>query len=135
MADFDPAQDVIRIADVEPVEEPGFKRRYLFRGERMMVYYSEMQPGVDSTKLPEHYRRHDNEEIVFLFQGKLLYEDGRVVEGGMITINHPDQPHGCKVVGDQPVIALAIHAPPPDRFDDPEMIKNFVGYHHKKRTS
>ena len=125
-------KDVIKIEDVDPAEEPGFLRRYLFRGEHMMCYYSEMQPGVDSTKLPEHYRKHSNEEIVFLLQGKLEYEDGRIVKAGMITINHPMKPHGCKVIGDEAVIALAIHSPPPERFDQPEMVNKFHGYHKKR---
>jgi hypothetical protein len=125
-------KDVIKIADAATTEEPGFLRKYLFRGEHMMCYYSQMQPGVDSTKLPEHYRKHSNEEIVFLLQGKLEYEDGRIVEAGMITINHPMKPHGCKVIGDQPVIALAVHSPPPERFDEPETIPLFSGFHKKR---
>lgn len=125
-------KDVVNIEDIEPSEEPGFLRKYLFRGKHMMCYYSQMQPGVDSTKLPEHYRKHDNEEIVFLLQGKLEYEDGRIVEPGMITINHPMKPHGCKVVGNEPVIALAIHSPPPERFDAPEMVDKFHGFHKKR---
>jgi len=126
-------KDVIRIEEIEAVEEPGFLRKYLFRGEHMMCYYSQMQPGVDSTKLPEHYRKHMNEEIVFLLQGKLEYEDGRIVEAGMVTINHPMKPHGCKVIGDEPVIALAIHSPPPERFDEPEMATKFRGFHKKRQ--
>ncbi len=131
--DRDPLQkDVIKIEEVEASEEPGFLRKYLFRGEHMMCYYSQMQPGVDSTKLPEHYRKHSNEEIVFLLHGKLEYEDGRIVEAGMVTINHPMQPHGCRVVGDEPVIALAVHSPPPERFDEPEMARKFSGFHKKR---
>jgi hypothetical protein len=132
MGEHKQQRDVIKIEEVEAAEEPGFLRKYLFRGEHMMCYYSQMQPGVDSTKLPEHYRKHSNEEIVFLLQGKLEYEDGRIVEAGMITINHPMKPHGCKVIGDEPVIALAVHSPPPERFDEPEMVGRFHGFHKKK---
>ena len=124
--------DVVEILKEMPVEEPGFLRRYLFRGEHMACLYSQMQPGVDSRKLPESYRKHDNEEIVYVLQGCLEYEDGRVVKAGMVTINHPGKAHGARVVGDTPVISFVVHAPPPERFDDPEMINNFRGYHEKR---
>lgn len=127
-------RDVVKINDVKPVEEPGFLRRYLFRGQHLLCYFSQMQPGVDSRNLPEHYRKHSNEEIVYVLQGKLEYEDGRVVEAGMVTINHPWESHGCRVVGDKPVIALAIHSPPPERFDEPEMIDKFYGFHKKRKS-
>jgi mannose-6-phosphate isomerase-like protein (cupin superfamily) len=135
MIQYDLEKDVIDIHKTEPVEEPGFLRRYIFRGDHMVAYYSQMQPGVDSTTLPEHYRKHPNEEIVFVLQGRLEYEDGRVVEAGQVTINHPMQPHGCKVASQEPAIAFCVHAPPPQRFDQPEMVNHFLGFHRKKHPS
>ena len=127
-------KNVVKIEDETPTEEPGFFRRYLFRGEHMVCYYSQMQPGVDSRNLPEHYRKHSVEEIVYVLQGTLEYEDGRIVEAGMVTINHPMVPHGCRVVGDEPVIAFCVHSPAPERFDDPEMIQKFCGFHKKQKN-
>ena len=71
---------------------------YLIYGEAMNLIVGRVEPGTEFSDDPPH----DVEEILFILQGKCVYKDGRVVTGGMATINLAGQPHGGRFESDDP---------------------------------
>jgi len=109
-------------SDFKPIDKnwPELKGKislaYLICGEELSIVISKSYHGAefdDSTP-------HDVEEIIYLLQGGIEYEDGRILKGGgMATINLVGQPHKGKYVSDdpdKPIIELAIRRKFPEKF-------------------
>jgi hypothetical protein len=90
-------------ADFKPIEwHPNIKGKismaYLIYGEQLSMVVGKCEPGAEFVDDPPH----EVEEVLYILQGKVEYEDGRVVTGGMATMNLAGQPHRGKFVSDDP---------------------------------
>ena len=89
--------DVIRAADVEPVEMvPGVWRRTLSWGERLMVVQTTLEEGA---VVPAH--RHPHEQITYVIEGELsMHVEGqsRVLQAGDSLLFPANLEHGATAV-------------------------------------
>lgn len=90
-------------------------RRLWLATEIFSVVMIESQPGSTFKG-----NQHPEKEIVYLVQGHLEYEDGRVVRDGEAIINLSNVPHSVSRKGTRPTISFEIKAPP-----DPHVFKLF----------
>lgn len=81
-------------------------RRLWVATENFSVVMIESQPGSAFQGL-----KHPEKEIVYLVQGHLEYEDGRVVRDGEAVAHLPDMPHSVSRKGTRPTISFEIKAP------------------------
>jgi quercetin dioxygenase-like cupin family protein len=89
--------DVIRAADVEPVEMvPGVWRRTLSWGERLMVVQTTLEEGA---VVPAH--RHPHEQITYVIEGELSMQvegQSRVLQAGDSLLFPANLEHGATAV-------------------------------------
>jgi len=88
-------------------------RRLWVATENFSVVMIESQPGSAFQSL-----KHPEKEIVYLVQGHLEYEDGRVVRDGEAVVNLPDMPHSVSRKGTRPTISFEVKAPADPRILD-----------------
>ena len=103
----EPEHIVANVTDAEIVGEGGMRRRVLFSGDQLMVAITYLEPGAGWATT-----RHPEEEVVYVAQGRLDYQDGRVVNEGLVTVNRSMQDHPGAAAGDRPAVLLEIYAPP-----------------------
>ena len=99
------------VVDVSTTGIPGdgrMRRLVLFRGDALMVALTELDPGASWLR-----SSHPEEEVVYVIQGRLEYEDGRVVTTGMLTVNLAMQDHPGRSAGEGVTVLLEVYAPPP----------------------
>lgn len=105
--------DVIRAADVEPVEMvPGLWRRTLSWGERLMVVQVTLEAG---TVVPAH--RHPHEQITYVVEGELAMEvEGRthVLRAGDSLLFPADVEHGATAL--QRTLVIDTFSPPREEY-------------------
>ena len=89
--------DVIRAADVEPVEMvSGVWRRTLSWGERLMVVQTTLEEGA---VVPAH--RHPHEQITYVIEGELSMQvegQSRVLQAGDSLLFPANLEHGATAV-------------------------------------
>lgn len=108
----DSMSKVIRIEDIETHENSMANdiRSILLITKTASFCITEAKPGT-SWMDPGHPEK----EIVYLIQGQLEYDDGRVVGAGEAIINLPDIPHPGKRVGHELARLVEIKSPPSSR--------------------
>jgi len=85
-------------------------RRLWAATETFSIVTIESQPGSTFQGI-----KHPEKEILYLIQGHLEYEDGRVVKDGDAVVNLPDMPHSVSRKGARLTISLEAKAPPDPR--------------------
>jgi quercetin dioxygenase-like cupin family protein len=108
----DSMSKVIRIEDMETHENSMANdiRSILLITRTASFCITEAMPGT-SWMDPGHPEK----EIIYLIQGQLEYDDGRVVRAGEAIINLPNIPHPGKRVGHELARLLEIKSPPSSR--------------------
>jgi quercetin dioxygenase-like cupin family protein len=81
-------------------------RRLWAATETFSIVTIESQPGSTFRGV-----KHPEKEILYLIQGHLEYEDGRVVKDGEAVVNLPDMPHSVSRKGARLIISLEAKAP------------------------
>jgi len=81
-------------------------RRLWAATETFSIVTIESQPGSTFQGI-----KHPEKEILYLIQGHLEYEDGRVVKDGEAVVNLSDMPHSVSRKGVRPTISLEAKAP------------------------
>lgn len=81
-------------------------RRLWAATETFSIVTIESQPGSTFQGI-----KHPEKEILYLIQGHLEYEDGRVVKDGESVVNLPDMPHSVSRKGARLTISLEAKAP------------------------
>ena len=105
--------DVVRAADVEPVEMvPGLWRRTLSWGERLMVVQVTLEKG---TVVPAH--RHPHEQITYIIEGELAMDvEGQthVLGAGGSLLFLADVEHGATAL--QRTLVVDTFSPPREEY-------------------
>ncbi len=103
---------VIKLKDIEPSKRPtsGSLQRIVVLTENVSVCCLENRPV---RELPEP--GHPEEEIIYVLQGQIEYENGRLVGAGEALCNLPDLPHPARYVGTEPIRIIEIKSPPDHR--------------------
>jgi quercetin dioxygenase-like cupin family protein len=81
-------------------------RRLWAATETFSIVTIESQPGSTFQGI-----KHPEKEILYLIQGHLEYEDGRVVKDGEAVVNLPGMPHSVSRKGLRPTVSLEAKAP------------------------
>jgi quercetin dioxygenase-like cupin family protein len=81
-------------------------RRLWAATENFSIVTIESQPGSTFRGI-----KHPEKEILYLIQGHLEYEDGRVVKDGEAVVNLPGMPHSVGRKGTRLTISLEAKAP------------------------
>jgi len=81
-------------------------RRLWVATESFSVVMIESQPGSTFQSI-----KHPEKEILYLIQGHLEYEDGRVVKDGEAVVNLPNMPHSVSRKGLRSTVSLEAKAP------------------------
>ena len=81
-------------------------RRLWAATDTFSIVTIESQPGSTFQGI-----KHPEKEILYLIQGHLEYEDGRVVKDGEAVVNLPDMPHSVSRKGTKLTISLEAKAP------------------------
>lgn len=81
-------------------------RRLWAATENFSIVTIESQPGSTFQGI-----KHPEKEILYLIEGHLEYEDGRVVKDGEAVVNLPDMPHSVSRKGTRLTISLEVKAP------------------------
>jgi quercetin dioxygenase-like cupin family protein len=81
-------------------------RRLWAATETFSIVTIESQPGSTFQGI-----KHPEKEILYLIQGHLEYEDGRVIKDGEAVVNLPDMPHSVCRKGTRLTISLEAKAP------------------------
>ena len=92
-------------------------RRLWLATESFSIVMNESEPGSSFTGTV-----HPEKEIVYVIQGQLEYENGRVVTGGEAIINLPDIPHPGRRGGTVHIRSFEAKAPA-----DPKLLARFMG--------
>lgn len=99
---------VMRKETVKTLYDPRIMstRRLWVATENFSIVTIESQPGSTFQGL-----KHPEKEILYLLQGHLEYEDGRVVKDGEAVVNLPDMVHSVSRKGTRLTISLEAKAP------------------------
>lgn len=108
----DTMSKIIKVKDIDTHEDimASDIRKILLITENVSFCITEAQPGTSWVE-----PGHPEKEIVYLMQGKLEYDDGRVVRAGEAIVNLPNIPHPGKRGGRELVRLLEIKSPPSSR--------------------
>ena len=112
-----PGSKVIRIEDVKTFYDAGVMttRRLWAATENFSICICESQPGSSFGGAS-----HPEKEIMYVLQGQLQYEDGRVAKEGEAVINLPDMPHSVR----REILTRTFEAKAPA---DPKILKMLKG--------
>ncbi len=104
---------VIKLEDIESFRRPtsGSWQRVVSLTPNASVCYLENHPVKELPDLG-----HPEEEIVYVLQGRVEYENGRVVRTGEAICNLPDRPHFARYTGTEPIRSIEIKSPPDRRY-------------------
>ena len=117
VGDSPPSSDlmkkVIKLKDLEPFKRPtsGSQQRVVLLTANASVCHLENHPFKE---LPDV--GHPEEEIVYVLQGRVEYENGRVVRAGEAICNLPDRPHFARYTGTEPIRIIEVKSPPDHRY-------------------
>jgi len=92
-------------------------RRLWLATESFSIVMNESEPGSSFTGTV-----HPEKEIVYVIQGQLEYDNGRVVTGGQAIINLPDMLHPGRRGGTEHIRSFEAKAPA-----DPKLLARFMG--------
>jgi quercetin dioxygenase-like cupin family protein len=108
----DSMSKVIRVGDIETHGDVMASdiRRILLITENVSFCITEAQPGTSWVE-----PGHPEKEIVYILQGQLEYDDGRVVRAGEAIVNFPNVPHPGKRGKQELARLLEIKSPPSSR--------------------
>ena len=109
----DLTKKVIKLEDIESFRRPtsGSRQRVILLTANVSVCHLENDPFKE---LPDV--GHPEEEIVYVLQGRVEYENGRVVRAGEAICNLPDRPHFAKYTGTEPIRIIEVKSPPDHRY-------------------
>jgi len=99
---------IIRIDGLKTLTDPAnttIRRIWLLK-ENVSVCMNESQPGSEFID-----PGHPEQEIIYVIQGQLEYDNGRIVRDGEAIINLSDVPHPGRRGGAKPIRTLEIKSP------------------------
>ena len=98
---------VLRLDDVEPKISAGSTEWLLARTKHLSLYVLKSNSVKEFTQLG-----HPEEEIVYVLQGQVEYDNGRLAKSGEAVVNLPNTPCSGKYIGIEPVWLLKVRVRP-----------------------